>query len=105
MKLKERIEIRVSKEDKLRLQGLASKYNISLSQYLISAGLNRSINVRRLPDYYTEKLKNEIAQIGRNLWVLIKNKKKLQLADSFRLEENLEQLHESIHRINNHYDC
>lgn len=100
----ERIAIRVTTDEKLILQDKAKKLQTSLSNYLIASGLNQEIRVRYLPDVETEKLKVEVAQIGRNLWLLVKLKRVFQLSETFNLEILIKEIASILTRIRSKYD-
>lgn len=100
----ERIAIRVTSEEKLILMNHANKYRTSLSNYLIASGLNKEISVRYLPDIETEKLKIEVAHLGRNLWLLVRLKRVFQLSETFNLEILIKDISSLLTTIRNKYD-
>ncbi len=100
----ERVSIRLTTMEKLALQKKAKNYNTSLSNYLIASGLNQEIAVRELPDVETEKLKMEVAQLGRNLWQLVKLKRVFQLSETFSLEVQIRDIASLLTKINKKYD-
>ncbi|TVZ23754.1 hypothetical protein JM84_2708 [Dokdonia sp. Hel_I_63] len=100
----ERISIRVTSDEKTILQKEAKKYQTNLSNYLVSAGLRKEIYVRQLPDVETEKLKMEIAQVGRNLWLLIKLKRVFQLSETLKLEMHINLIESILTKIRSKYD-
>ncbi|WP_299150291.1 hypothetical protein [uncultured Dokdonia sp.] len=100
----ERISIRVTSDEKTILQNEAKKYQTNLSNYLISAGLRKEIYVRQLPDIETEKLKMEIAQVGRNLWLLVKLKRVFQLSETLKLEMQINLIESILTKIRSKYD-
>lgn len=100
----ERISIRVTSDEKTILQKEAKKYQTNLSNYLVSAGLRKEIYVRQLPDIETEKLKMEIAQVGRNLWLLVKLKRVFQLSETLKLEMHINLIESILTKIRSKYD-
>lgn len=100
----ERISIRLTDQEKLALQEKAKKHKTTLSNYLIASGLNKQICVRYLPDLETEKLKIELAQLGRNLWLLVKLKRVFELSETYNLELLKNEIADLLSKINRKYD-
>ncbi|MDR6299417.1 plasmid mobilization protein [Mesonia maritima] len=104
MKKNHRIQLRLTAIEKTAIEMKAKKYETSITQVVISATLNKPIPIKWEPDEQAEKLKNELSIIGRNLWMLIKYKKKFQLSEQFKIQEIINELLQLVQKINQYYD-
>jgi len=100
-----RIYIRVSSETKTKIENKASNYKTTISNYIVSLLLNRSVKVQMLPDENALFLKRELAVIGKNLWTLIRYNKTLKLKDKIHLENLVSELKKVSNSITKYYDC
>jgi len=99
-----RIYIRVSSETKTKIEKKASNHKTTISNYIVSLLLNRSIKVQMLPDANALFLKRELAIIGKNLWTLIRYNKTLKLSEKIQLESLVSELKKVSNSITNYYD-
>lgn len=101
---KHRLHIRISQEVALRIESKAEQLNISKSEYVRSLIENKRVAIKYLPDDNADKLKQEIAVIGRNIWQLNKKKNRLGIEDNLNLIDSICSLSKSIEKINTYYD-
>ncbi len=99
-----RIQLRVTLDEKLAIENKSKKLNVTITTLLVNAVLQKPIYIKSLPDEKTEKLKLELAVVGRNLWQLMKNKEKFDLPKSILLTNIIENIQQTINNINAYYD-
>ena len=99
-----RIQLRVTLDEKLAIENKSKMLNITITKLLVNAVLQKPIYIKYLPDEKTEKLKMELAKVGRNLWQLMKNKEKFDIPKSILLVKVIENIQQTINNINAYYD-
>ena len=105
MKIKDaRLNLRLAKEEKFKIQVKANTLKLSLSDFVVDASLNRVIKVQAAPDQHTLKLKMEISKIGSNLWTLMRLRRKLDVSEEFKFNHYMLDLKKTLNQIDHYYD-
>lgn len=100
----ERIFLRVSVETKKRIAEKAIRYKTTLSDYILKLVENKTIKVQALPDENALLIKKELANIGKNIWTLIKFNKTLKLSEKMDFHLLIEELKVISLKISKYYD-
>lgn len=100
----ERIQLRLSLDDKYSIEKMAKEKNTTVSHLMISSILKKPIHIKWQPDIHAEGLKKEIAVIGRNLYQLVKLRRVFNFPETIDLQNNMDALEIMIKKINYYYD-